>query len=102
MSLGVAGRSAKADVRFALAPHNFVARHTQMRSPDDQYSTTILCGCQPCAEEGVALLEKAAGQGHVYAMNNLGMLDEARKEYTRAAEWCTQAGAYTRPLFSST
>ena len=39
----------------------------------------------------MALLEKAAGQGHVYAMASLGSVYYQR-----------EAGAYTRPLLDST
>ena len=41
-------------------------------------------------KEGTALLEKAAGQGHAYAMFWLGMLQEQRKEYRHAVEWYTK------------
>jgi len=44
---------------------------------------------QPWAEEGIALLEKAAGQGHAYAMHALGCVHEARKEYEQAVHWVT-------------
>jgi len=47
----------------------------------------FICGCQPWAEEGLALLKKAAGQGHAYAMHGAGMIHVARKEFERAAEW---------------
>jgi TPR repeat protein len=46
---------------------------------------------QPWVEEGVALLEKAAGQGHVYAMASLGGFHNERKEYVLAVEWHTKA-----------
>jgi len=36
------------------------------------------------AEEGMALLEKAAGQGHAYAMLRLGEIHSARKEHELA------------------
>jgi len=35
----------------------------------------------------MALLEKAAGQGHAYAMNDMGCIHSARKEHERAVEW---------------
>jgi len=35
----------------------------------------------------LALLEKAAGQGHVYAMCALGYIRDERKEYEQAVEW---------------
>jgi len=50
-----------------------------------------ICGCQPCAEEGVALLEKAAGQGHAYAMNTLGFIHGVRKEHKQAMQWYTKS-----------
>jgi TPR repeat protein len=79
----------------------------------------------------VALLEKAAAQGHAYAMQTLGSIYDERKEYEEAVAWFTMAaeaglprskftvgvfldagigvaapdhaaGAYTRSDFSST
>jgi TPR repeat protein len=64
----------------------------------------------------MALLEKAAGQGHVYAMISLRDIHHNRKEYSQVLEWIRMgaeiglptamfdlgAGAYTRPLLSST
>jgi TPR repeat protein len=38
----------------------------------------------------VALLEKAAGQGHVYAMYVLGEIYEVRKEHGQAVAWLTK------------
>jgi len=38
----------------------------------------------------MALMEKAAGQGHVYAMCELGGIQNARKEHERAVEWYTK------------
>ena len=35
----------------------------------------------------MALLEKAAGQGHAYAMYALGCIHAVRKEHERAVEW---------------
>jgi hypothetical protein len=49
-----------------------------------------ICGCQPYAEEGMALLKKAAGQGHVYAMNMLADIHRERKEPEQALEWFTK------------
>ena len=57
-----------------------------MRSPD----RLIICGCPPWAEEGTALLEKAAGQGHAYAMQILGSIHIVRKEHEQAVEWYTK------------
>ena len=41
---------------------------------------------------GTALLEKAAGQGHVYAMQVLGDMHYDSKEYERAVGWITKWG----------
>ena len=38
----------------------------------------------------MALLEKAAGQGHAYAMHALGSIHSARQEYEHAVEWSTK------------
>jgi len=38
----------------------------------------------------VALLEKAAGQGHVYAMQTLGSIHRVRNEHEQATEWFTK------------
>jgi len=46
--------------------------------------------CQPCAEEGMSLLGKAAGQGHAYAMETLGSIYRVRKEYEQALIWLTK------------
>ena len=42
-------------------------------------------------EEGLALLEKAAGQGHAYAMSKLGHTHHKRRDHERAVEWFTKA-----------
>jgi len=39
----------------------------------------------------MALLEKAAGQGHAYAMDALGTIHRARKEYEQAVAWFTKS-----------
>ena len=36
------------------------------------------------------MLEKAAGQGHAYAMNALGDMHDARKEHEQAVKWYTK------------
>ena len=36
-------------------------------------------------------MEKAAGQGHAYAMKTLGSIHRARKEYEQAVAWVTKA-----------
>jgi TPR repeat protein len=41
--------------------------------------------------EGVALLEKAAEQGHAYAMLALGIHHHERKEYEQDVLWTTKA-----------
>ena len=48
-------------------------------------------GRSPQSDEGVALLEKAAGQGHVYAMHTLGSVHFERKEHEQAVAWFTKA-----------
>ena len=39
----------------------------------------------------MALLEKAAGQGHAYAMDTLGGIHRVRKEYEQAVAWLTKS-----------
>jgi len=39
----------------------------------------------------MALLEKAAGQGHAYAMHWLGLLHHQLKEHEHTVEWYTKA-----------
>jgi TPR repeat protein len=48
-------------------------------------------GRSPQSDEGVALLEKAAGQGHVHAMFALGTIHRGRKEHEQAVAWATKA-----------
>jgi TPR repeat protein len=48
-------------------------------------------GKSPKSDEGVALLEKAAGQGHAYAMSALGSIHHERKEHEQAVAWFTKA-----------
>jgi len=50
----------------------------------------FVCDCEPYAEEGLALLEKAARQGHSYAMYSLGDVHRARKEHEQSMEWYTK------------
>jgi TPR repeat protein len=38
----------------------------------------------------MALLEKAAGQGHAYAMFELGQIHNVRREYEQAVAWYTK------------
>jgi len=40
----------------------------------------------------MALIEKAAGQGHAYAMVALGEIHHEREEYEHAGEWYTKVG----------
>ena len=42
-------------------------------------------------EEGTALLQKAAGQGHAYAMDWLRGIHHTRNEYEQALKWATKA-----------
>jgi hypothetical protein len=46
----------------------------------------------------MALLEKAAGQGHAYAMRELGALHRERKEYEQALKWFTKGAEAGLPL----
>jgi TPR repeat protein len=48
-------------------------------------------GRSPQSDEGVALPEKAAGQGHVYAMAVLGSIHRVKKEQEESVEWNTKA-----------
>jgi len=50
----------------------------------------FVCGCQPWAEKGIALLEQAAGQGHAYAMYMLGDIYRKRKELEKTVRWFTK------------
>ena len=45
----------------------------------------------------MALLEKAAGQGHAYAMGALGNIHRVWKEYERAVEWYTKGAVAGLP-----
>jgi TPR repeat protein len=45
----------------------------------------------PQSDEGVAILEKAAGQGHVHAMMMLGSIHHTRKEDEQDVLWTTKA-----------
>jgi TPR repeat protein len=49
-----------------------------------------ICGCRPWAEECTSLLEKAAGQGHAYAMHTMANIHRARKEHEQAVAWLTK------------
>ena len=46
----------------------------------------------------MALLEKAAGQGHAYAMNFLGCVHYERKEHEQALEWFTMGAEAGLPI----
>ena len=50
----------------------------------------------------MALLEKAAGQGHAYAMLALGQTHGTRKDHEQATEWLTKAAetGMPRAMFS--
>jgi len=70
-----------------------------MSSPDRGASTDavscrpndLLFAGEPWAEEGIALLEKAAGQGHACAMDALHDIFLNRHEYVQAVGWMTKA-----------
>jgi len=94
----LAGRSPQAEVGFTLCTAQYIpVAHQTAKVPErtlaDQMETfaILFCGCQPWAEEGMALMEKAAGQGHAYAMCSLGNIHQSRKEDTLAVEWYTKA-----------
>jgi TPR repeat protein len=46
----------------------------------------------------MALLEKAAGKGHAYAMHGMGSVHEVRKEYVQAVEWFTKGAEAGLPV----
>jgi len=104
MPLGSSGRSPKADVGFTRCTAQFpelthyTAEFPELTRPKcvvGGWSTgcrpnELFAGANPWAEEGMVLLEKAAGQGHAYAMLVLGDIHRARKELERAVEWYTK------------
>ena len=75
-----------------------VSHHAATRYVDQ----IIYLRVPPWAEEGTALLEKAAGQGHAYAMDTLGSIHYARKEHEQAVEWYTKGAeaGLPRAMFS--
>jgi len=90
---GASGRSPKADVGLALvtALQSFpVAHQTEARRCGHLMTKCSICGCRPCAQEGVELLEKAAGQGHAYAMDALADMHYNREEHEQAVKWATK------------
>ena len=46
----------------------------------------------------MALLQKAAGQGHAYAMNVLGSIYDVREEYETSVEWLTKGAEAGLPI----
>ena len=46
----------------------------------------------------MALLEKAAGQGHAYAMDELGCIHREREEHEQALKWFTKGAGAGLPL----
>ena len=50
----------------------------------------FVCECCPLTEEGMALLVKAAGQGHAYAMCALGSIHCEWEEHQQATAWFTK------------
>jgi len=88
---GAAGRSAKADVGLKLCSAQFPFAHQAEASGCvDLMIKWSTCVCKPSAEEAKALLEKAAGQGHVYAAEVLHDIHVAREEYEQAVKWATK------------
>jgi len=63
-----------------------------LNAADSAAGATLLGagGRSPKADEGTALLEQAAGQGHAYAMEALGHIQYVRKEYEQAVAWLTK------------
>jgi len=85
--LGAGGRSPMADVGLALSTYVFRVAHRTEARRCGHLTESFVHGCQPWAEEGMALLEKAAGQGHAYAMDALRSIHHLRKEYEQAVKW---------------
>jgi len=46
---------------------------------------------KPWAKEGMALLEKTAGQGHAYAMHLLGDIYDTREEHEQGFTWYSKS-----------
>ena len=90
--LGTSGRSPKADAGFALCTAQFPGLSPDCDASIDVATVdqTFICGCRPWAEEGTALLEQAAGQGHAYDMRAMGSMHDARNEHEQAVEWFTK------------
>jgi TPR repeat protein len=89
-TLGASGRSPSADVGLALCMDHPVAHQTATRRCGHLMTKLLVYGCRPWAEEGTALMEKAAAQGHAYAMQTLGCIHVVRKEHEQAVEWFTK------------
>jgi TPR repeat protein len=89
VSMGAGGRTPMADVGPILSTEVFQVDHrTEVRRCSHLTKSYLLAG--PWAEEGMALLEKAAGQGHAYAMHWLAGRHRVREEYEQAVEWSTK------------
>jgi len=58
----------------------------------------FLCGCQPWTKEGMAYLEKSAGQGHAYAMGMLSEMLFKMNDDVRAMEWLTKGAEAGLPI----
>jgi TPR repeat protein len=48
----------------------------------------------------MALIEQAAGQGHAYAMCDVGGVHHVREEYEQAAKWFTKVAEARLPKAS--
>ena len=99
-------RSPRAQVGLAVCIHASqfpVAHKTETRSCGFMKlpSVMIYLWVRPWAGEGVALLEKAAAQGHAYAMDRLGIIHLEREMYERAVEWFTKAAKVERCMLNS-
>jgi len=73
-----------------LPPHSFLTNTIPMSVVEPALDIGFICGCQPWAQEGMAFLAKAAGQGHAYAMQRLAGIYYDRKEYEQAVAWFTK------------
>jgi TPR repeat protein len=106
--LGARGTSPKTDVGLEFCTYAYsctfpVVHNTKVLvdvvTVVGHVMTKIFIGvCQPWSEEGMALLEKAAGQGHAYAMQQLALIHNARKEHERAREWFTKGAETGLPI----
>ena len=89
--LGTASTSPDADVLVGWELCTDTRRRCVLMWSPANVPTKIGVRCHPLAEEGMALLEKAAGQGQVYAMFKLGDVHARRQEHEQSLGWITKA-----------